>query len=165
MGSTNRVLASAGILAWLGGAPAAQTSAAQRIDLAAQLAAGKLRAVNRDVTKLDGTPGAVHLSERADNGVAWLESTDFGEGTIEVDVRGRDLLQRSFLGVAFHRRSDASYESVYLRPFNFRAEDPVRHRHATQYMMLPDYDWPRLREQFPDKFESAVDASLAPTDW
>ena len=56
-------------------------------------------------------------------------------------------------------------EAVYLRPFNFRASDPVRHRHAVQYIAVPDYDWPRLREQFADQFESAVDPSIAPTDW
>jgi hypothetical protein len=30
---------------------------------------------------------------------------------------------------------------------------------------LPDYDWPRLREEFADQFENPVDSSIAPTDW
>jgi hypothetical protein len=136
-----------------------------RIDLAAQLAAGKLRAVNRTVSAVQGRPGAVHVSEKADAGVVWVDGTDFTEGTIEVEVRGRDLLQQSFLGIAWHRRDDNTYESVYLRPFNFRAQDPVRHQHAVQYMELPEYDWPRLREEYPEEFENPVDASVAPTDW
>ena len=137
----------------------------KQIDLAKSLAAGKLRAVNRDISKLPDKPGAVHMSERNDPGVVWIDGSDFSQGTIEVDVRGRDQLQRSFLGIAFHGKDDNTYEAVYLRPFNFRAQDPARHRHALQYMALPDFDWPRLREQFPDEFEAPVGPSIAPTDW
>ena len=84
---------------------------------------------------------------------------------LEVDVRGRDLMGRSFLGVAFHRKDDNTYEAVYLRPFNFRAEDPARYQHAVQYISVPDYDWPRLRKEFPEEFENPVDKSVVPTDW
>jgi hypothetical protein len=148
-----------------GGAAAVQSGAVQRIDLAAQLAAGKLRAINRDVTKGEGRPGAVHVSEKPENGLVWIEGTDFAEGTIEVEIRGRDVLQQSFVGIVFHGKDDKTYESVYLRPFNFRAEDPVRHQHAVQYMSLPEYDWARLRKEFPEEFENPVDKSVSPTDW
>jgi hypothetical protein len=142
----------------------AQSGAPQRINLAERFAAGKLRVVNRDVTRLQGTEG-VHMSEREGNGVAWIEGSDFAEGTIEVDIRGRDVLQRSFVGIAFHRNDDNTYEAVYLRPFNFRAEDPLRHQHAVQYIAFPEYDWPRLRKEFPEEFENPVDQSIVPTDW
>ena len=48
--------------------PAVQPPApsAPSIDLAARLAGGTLRSVNRDVTRLDGMPGCVHVSERRD---------------------------------------------------------------------------------------------------
>jgi hypothetical protein len=137
----------------------------QQIDLAARLSAGKLRVVNRQATTLPGKSGAVHLSERADVGIAWVDGTDFSEGTIELDVRGKDVLQQSFLGVAFHGKSDTTYESVYIRPFNFRATDPTRHDHAVQYMTVPEFDWPRLRQEFPEEFENPVNATLSPTDW
>jgi hypothetical protein len=32
-------------------------------------------------------------------------------------------------------------------------------------MALPEYDWPVLREKFPEEFENPVDASVAPTGW
>lgn len=144
---------------------AVQSAGSQAIDLAERLNAGKLRAVNRDVTPLKGDRRGVHVSEKEGPGVVWIEGTDFSDGTIEVDARGRDVLQQSFLGVAFHRKDDNTYESVYLRPFNFRASDPDRHRHAVQYMAVPDFDWPRLRKEFPDEFERPVDAALGPTDW
>jgi hypothetical protein len=135
-----------------------------QIDLAAALAGGKLRIVNREVTALQGRRDAVHISEKADNGLAWIDGTDFAEGTIEVDVRGRDEFQRSFLGIAFHGK-DNTYEAVYLRPFNFRAKEPDRHQHAVQYIAFPEFDWPRLRKEFPEEFENPVDASVPPTDW
>jgi hypothetical protein len=146
-------------------AAAPQSAAVQKIDLAQQLAAGKLRVVNREATKLQGSPDGVHMSEKEGNGVAWVEGSDFAEGTIEIDIRGRDVLQRSFVGVAFHGKDDNTYECVYLRPFNFRAEDPVRNQHAVQYIAVPDYDWPRLRKEFPEEFENPVDKSVSPTDW
>ncbi len=146
-------------------AQAPQSRAVQRIDLAERLAAGKLRTVNREVTKLQGSRDGVHVAEKTGTGLVWIEGSDFAEGTIEVDVRGRDVFQQSFVGIAFHRKDDNTYDSVYLRPFNFRTDDPVRHQHAVQYMALPDYDWPRLRKEFPEEFENRVDPSVAPTDW
>ena len=140
-------------------------SAAAPIDLAERLAAGKLKVVNREATALQGDRRGVHVDAKPGNGIVWIEGSDFAEGTIELDVRGRDVMQQSFLGVAFHGKDDNTYEAVYLRPFNFRAQDPARHQHAVQYIAPPDYDWPRLRKEFPEEFENPVDPSVAPTDW
>ncbi len=140
-------------------------SAGASIDLAERLAAGKLRLVNREATPLQGDRRGIHVNEKPGNGVVWIEGSDFAEGTLEVDVRGRDMVGQSFLGLAFHGKDDNTYEAVYLRPFNFRAQDPVRHQHAVQYIAPPDYDWPRLRKEFPEEFENPVDSSVAPTDW
>ena len=142
-----------------------QSAPTERINLAERLTAGKLRVVNREISPAAGNAAGVHLSERAGNGVAWVEGTDFAQGTIEVEIRGRDVFQQSFVGIAFHRRDDSTYEVVYLRPFNFRAEDPARHQHAVQYASVPDFDWPQLRKEFPEEFENPVDASIAPTGW
>ena len=160
-----RVICASTALVVLSAATPALQSAPQRIDLAERLAAGKLRAVNRDLSKLQGPPSGVHLSEKEGPGVAWIEGSDFAAGAIEVDIRGRDELQKSFVGIAFHRKDDATYEAVYLRPFNFRADDPTRHQHAVQYVAMPAYDWPRLRKEFPEEFENPVEHSIVPTDW
>jgi hypothetical protein len=141
------------------------SSAVQRIDLAERLTAGRLRVVNRQATRLPEPRDAVHLSAGEKVGLAWVEGSDFRDGTIEVDVRGKDVFQQSFLGVAFHGKNDTTYESVYIRPFNFRATDPARYRHAVQYMTLPEFDWPRLRERFPEEFENEVNRTLSPIDW
>ncbi len=151
------------VLPAIGVAQAPQAGAV-RIDLSERLAARKVQVVNRDVTAIQGTRG-VHLSQREGNGIAWIEGSEFAEGTIELEVRGKDVFQQSFVGVAFHRRDDNTYDAVYLRPFNFRATDPVRHMHAVQYIAVPDYDWPRLRQDFPEEFENPVDPSVDATAW
>jgi hypothetical protein len=133
---------------------------AQSVDFAA----AKMRAVNRQVTPLQDRHG-VHVSAAGGPGVVWIDGTDFGEGSIEVDVRGKDVLQQSFVGVAFHRKDDQTYECVYVRPFNFQATEPARHNHAVQYMQVPEFDWPVLREKFPDEFERPVHPDIKPTDW
>jgi hypothetical protein len=150
-------------LSMLVGALQSAAPPVQRIDLAERLASGKIKVVNREMSA--GSAGSVHLSARPDVGIAWIDGTDFSEGAIELDVRGKDVFQQSFLGIAFHRKDDTTYESVYIRPFNFRATDPARHDHAVQYMTVPEFDWPRLREQFPEEFENPVNSTLPPTDW
>ena len=158
------------ILFWISSVPPtdlvaqARQSGTQQFDLAERLAAGKLKTVNREVTPIQGTRG-IHLSERGGNGIAWIEGSEFSRGTIEVEIRGRDVFQQSFVGVAFHGRDDNAYEAVYLRPFNFRSTDPVRHMHAVQYISMPDYDWPKLRQDFSEEFENPVDGSVNPTAW
>ena len=126
--------------------------------------ARRLRVVDRQVTRIPDRNG-VRLEPASGNAVAWVEGTDFRSGTIEVDIRGREELQQNYVGVAFHRQDDDTYEAVYLRPFNFRATDPIRRQHAVQYISLPEFDWPELREKFPEEFENPVEASLVPTDW
>jgi hypothetical protein len=120
--------------------------------------------VNRTGVRIDDRNG-VRLSGAPGNGVAWVEGTDFQSGTIEVDVRGRESRGQTFVGVAFHRKDDNTYEAVYLRPFNFRASDPIRKQHAVQYIALPEFDYDRLRNDFPEEFENPVDGSNEPSDW
>jgi len=137
----------------------------QQIDLAAQLSAGKLRPFNRRVEPLQGSHEGVHVTEGVGPGVVWIAGSDFVDGEIDLQVRGRDVQQRSFVGIAFHGADDTTYEAVYLRPFNFQNPDRARRQNAVQYMALPAYDWPRLRREFPSEFENPVDASIEPTGW
>lgn len=137
----------------------------RRIDLGAELAAKRLRSSGRSATPVADRPGATRVSAGDGPGVVWIEGTNFGLGTIEIDLRGKDALNSSFLGVAFHRVDDATYEDVYLRPFNFRATDPARHQHAIQYESMPQHPWMVLRQTFPEEFENPVDPSVDPNGW
>lgn len=98
-------------------------------------------------------------------GVAWLNGVDFSTGTIDVDLRGLDVLQRSFLGIAFHAVDSNTYDIVYFRPFNFQNPDPIRKIHAVQYMAMPDFPWDKLREEHNGVYEKAIDPAPKATDW
>lgn len=100
---------------------------------------------------------ALNLSEGAGMGVVWLDGYDFANGVIDVDILGRSQpVQGSFLGVAFRVVDAQTYDVVYFRPFNFRAADPVRHKHAVQYVSHPRFLWQTLRSEHPDEYEKAV---------
>lgn len=123
------------------------------------------KVVNRAVTlsDKDGKP-ALRFDERGGDGLAQWPDVEFNDGTIEFDLRGKDVLQRSFLGIAFHGNGEA-YEAVYLRPFNFRSDDPLRRSHAVQYVSMPNFPWERLRSEHPGQYEKAIDPAPDPNGW
>jgi hypothetical protein len=98
-------------------------------------------------------------------GLFWLTGEDFSEGTIEVDLRGRNVLLKSFLGIAFHGVDSSNYEVVYFRPFNFRNQDTARHNWGVQYMSLPGFPYNKLRKEHPLAYEHAVIPVPFPDDW
>jgi hypothetical protein len=99
---------------------------------------------------------------------AIVKDVSFRDGTIEVDVAGQPAAgagsgARGFIGIAFRLQEDGSYEYIYLRPTNGRADDQVRRNHSTQYSSHPDFDFARSRQEAPEKYESYVD--LQPGVW
>jgi hypothetical protein len=132
-----------------------------------RIAAGKgWKSVNRAVTAIEESGRrAVHLDERTGEGLVWLEGSRFGDGTIEFDVRGKDVFQRSFVGFAFHAADDQTYDAVYFRPFNFRNPDPSRSNHAVQYVSHPEFTWQRLRAEKPEQYEKSVRPVPDPNGW
>jgi len=121
---------------------------------------------NRTASALsDGTRKGVHLDERPGEGVAYLKGIEFSNGTIEFDVRGKDVQGQSFVGVAFHGLDSTTYDAIYLRPFNFRTDDPARHSHAVQYVSQPTYPWQKLRAERPGVFEQPVSPAPDPNAW
>lgn len=98
-------------------------------------------------------------------GIAWLKDVAFSNGTIEIDLRGKDVLQRSFIGIAFHGVDTVTYDAIYFRPFNFQSQDPVRKIHAVQYISQPDFPWHRLRDEKNGIYEKAIIPAPSPSDW
>jgi hypothetical protein len=109
--------------------------------------------------------GSIHLNAEEGAGVAWINNLQLTNGAIEVDIKGKDTFQLSFVGIAFRGSNDSTYEAIYFRPFNFHSPDPVRKTHAVQYVSDPDFDWPVLRSQFPNKYEQPVSPAPDPNDW
>ncbi|RYF46481.1 MAG: hypothetical protein EOO39_49705 [Cytophagaceae bacterium] len=95
-----------------------------------------------------------------------LSDVDFTNGTIEVKVLSRLLKNapetaRGFIGVAFRiNETNSSFESIYIRPTNGRADDQIRRNHSIQYFSYPDYKFDRLRKETPERYESYADMTL-----
>ena len=137
------------------------TSFSQTYDLQKLLNEKKLETINVTVTPLtDGSKQGV-----SSNGIAWLKGITFTSGTIEIDLRGKDVLQKSFLGIAFHGVDTGTYDAIYFRPFNFNSTDPIRKIHAVQYISHPMWPWHKLREERNGIYEKAVTPAPGATDW
>jgi hypothetical protein len=124
------------------------------------------KVTGRKVTVVnDGERKAVQFNEAPGQGLAWLEDVEFTNGVIEFDVKGKDELQRSFVGVAFRVVDEKTHDAVYFRPFNFRATDPVRRIHAVQYVSHPTFTWEKLRNERNGQYEKAVQPVPDPNGW
>lgn len=99
------------------------------------------------------------------NGIVWLKEVSFKTGTIDVDLRGKDVFQQSFLGIAFHGVDTIIYDAIYFRPFNFQSTDTLRRKHTVQYISEPDYPWDKLREEHPLVYENEVNPFPMATAW
>jgi hypothetical protein len=105
----------------------------------------------------------VHFGSGIGEGAYWLVGSDFNEGEIEVDLRGKNIRGESFVGIAFRGVDDHKSDTVYFRPFNF--QDAERRNHSVQYISSPDFPWQKLREETPGKYEAAIDPAPEPEDW
>lgn len=124
------------------------------------------RAVNRAISALtDAGRSVLRFDERPEAGILWFPDLQMDDGVIEFDVRGRDVQQRSFLGVTFRQVDDSTWDSVWLRPFNFRGVDSAHHAHALQYASYPAHSWQQLRETHPGQYEAAVESVPDPAGW
>ncbi len=122
--------------------------------------------VNRSVKPINeaGKTG-IQFSEAPDDGYMILKGTEFSNGVIEFDVKGKNVLQQSFVGIAFHGVDKETFDAVYFRPFNFANADTARRRRAVQYVSMPDYPWEKLRANFPGKYENKVNPVPDPDGW
>jgi hypothetical protein len=123
--------------------------------------------VNRDINILKNEQGnaVVHLNGKPNDGVAWINNLIFDKGKVEFDVKGKNVQQQSFVGIAFHGIDDSTFDVVYFRPFNFQSPDPLRQGHSVQYVSLPKFDWSLLRQNYPGKYESTLVKAIAAESW
>ena len=108
---------------------------------------------------------AVNFNSQPGDGFARLTDFEFNNGTIEVDIKGKDVQQGSFIGIAFRGLNDSTYDAVYFRPFNFLSADLARKSHSVQYISQPIYTWSKLRKEFPGKYENAIEPSPNPNEF
>jgi len=127
---------------------------------------GTIEPFNRKLSQFsENDKKGIRFSKNPGDGMAWLKGIEFSNGIIEVDIRGKDIMQQSFVGIAFHGVNNETLDAIYFRPFNFQSTDPVRKIHAVQYISHPDFTWQVLREKHNGKYEKAVTPSPAGNDW
>ncbi len=121
---------------------------------------------NRDVSlAAEGSEQFVRFDAGPGVGIAWADGRTLSNGVIEVDLRGKNVIQKSFLGVAFHGVNDSTFECIYFRPFNFRRDDSTARGHAVQYICAPSYSWHRLRTEHPGVYENRIQPPPEPDGW
>lgn len=125
-----------------------------------------LEVFNRKVSVFsENDKKGVRFSKNENDGVAWLKHVIFTNGVIELDIKGKDEFQQSFVGIAFHGIDNNTLDAVYFRPFNFQSADPVRKIHAVQYISMPDFPWEVLRDKFNGKYEKAIVPPPNSNEW
>jgi len=101
--------------------------------------------------------------------LARIKDLEFSNGVIELELSGAPAPDapegaRGFVGIAFRVQPDnKTYDAMYLRPTNGRADDQERRNRSVQYISHPDWPWFRLRKETPAKYEAYVD--LVPGAW
>src|SRR5205809_7951456 len=98
------------------GLPSASRLIAQTKTLAPDLAAlaesNGFQLANRGVTAFaDTAKRGARLSVAQGEGLALLSGVEFGDGTITCDLKGKDVAQQSFLGIAFRAADASTYDA------------------------------------------------------
>ncbi len=138
----------------------------QKQNLYKLLKRNKLNIINREAKLIDTLSGNyIKLSERKGEGMVWLPIKDFKNGTIKIEMRGKNVIQKSFIGIAFHGQNNKNYDAVYCRPFNFFAQDSIKRIHSIQYISHPTYTWKKLREENNAHYEKEIINPPNPNDW
>lgn len=127
---------------------------------------GQLIAKNRVITiEKDEDGEFIRLGKAMVGSAVLLPADDFNRGKIEMLVRGKDILQGSFAGLAFHAQSDSIFDLVYCRPFNFQAADSLRRIHMIQYAFFPKLDWQVLRVKYNGIYENGIANPPKADEW
>ncbi len=153
-----------GLLTFLTYSSFSQTSMA--IDLHKLVQDKGIEVYNRELSLItEGSHLGISLSKKEGEGVAWLKGIEFSKGIVEFDVRGEDVKQHSFVGIAFHGIDNKTFDAIYLRPFQFLAEDEVLRNRAIQYVSFPNFTWQALRESSPGRYEHSIEPAPDPNSW
>lgn len=122
--------------------------------------------IDRTVTTIDKDGRLyVQFDEGKEAGLAIAKTIEFSNGDIEFDTRGRNVLQKSFVGIVFHLQERVTCDIIYFRPFNFKSDDAERRSHGVQYVSAPDFTWQRLRKEHPGQYEQPVSPVPDPDGW
>jgi hypothetical protein len=124
------------------------------------------KSVKIEPAEFKGRKAVRLLRDSQGEGLALLRDTQFGDGTIEADIAVKlttppGVPHPGYIGIAFRSRTDAlHYDMFYLRPGNSDAADQAMRNHSVQYVSSPDFDWEKLRRNWPWVYESYAELQL-----
>ncbi len=122
--------------------------------------------INRSVSLTkDMKEGSLSLNKGSGAGFAWLKNETILTGSIDFDVRGEDLRNKSFVGLAFNAKDEEDYESIYFRPYLFQSEATDEKAFMVQYISMPKHDWFDLRSASPGTFEGEIASPPKSEEW
>ena len=122
--------------------------------------------VKAEVVNYKGRTALRLTKDNPKDGFALLKGANFQDGTVEADIALKittppGIRMPGFVGIAFRARQDASrYELIYVRPGNSTAPDQAMRNHSVQYVSEPDFDWYKLRREWPWVYESHAELKL-----
>lgn len=131
-------------------------------DTPVELRLADIEVVNR---KASQSGNEIHLDAAPGTGLAWIRELDMNEGCLSVEVKGSNEFGRSFVGIAFRALDAEIYDTVYVRPFVFQSDNPEYVANGLQYMSMPEFGWPVLRQKHPGVYEKSIGARPSPDEW
>ena len=138
----------------------------QKLNLHKLLKNNKLNIINREAKPIDSlSKNYIKLLENKGEGIVWLPIKDFKNGTIKIEMRGKDEYRKSFIGIIFHVQDDTTYDAIYCRPANFFAKDSIVRTYAIQYVSHPVYTWRKIRERKEKFYEKEIINPPNPNGW
>lgn len=121
--------------------------------------------VNAETVEYQGRKAIRLTRTSAQDGFAIVRDVAFQDGTIDADIAVKiktppGVRMPGFVGIAFRARRDAShYELFYIRPGNADADDQAMRNHSVQYVSAPNFDWYKLRREWPWVYEAYADVN------
>lgn len=149
----------------LGLVSASAFSQNKTIDLGEKYKSNSFITINRELSQLTDDPNSIKLNAAPGDGLSYFKDISFKEGTVSIELRGKNEPGRSFVGFAFNIQNDSTYEVVYFRPFNFVATEKQRRSHMVQYIYHPEFTWKKLRETRTGEFENEIVNPPDPDQW
>src|SRR5258708_7994765 len=95
------------------------------------------QSVNRSVVSINENGRKfVKLDAANGDGLLLSKNAEFTNGSIEFDVRGKNVAQQSFVGIAFHLQDEKTFVAIFFRPFNFMNLDTAPRCLSVHYISM-----------------------------
>ena len=96
--------------------------------------------------KKENVHGIIFDAKEGD-GLAIFKNIEFENGTIEFDVKGKNVPGKSFVGLAFHIQDEKLLMQFIFDHSISTNPDKTRSGHSVQYICHPEFPWHKLRQR------------------